>query len=112
MSSDQEIILDMYYALRKILSFTQGLDKQAFIEDEKTQSSVLYQLVIIGEAVNRLSDTFKNQYSQIPFSEIRGMRNRVVHEYKEVDCDIIWEAIQSDIPLLLEIISLLVPLSN
>lgn len=105
MSSDQEIILDMYYALSKILSFTQGLDKQAFIDDEKTQSSVLYQLVIIGEAVNRLSDTFKNQYSQIPFNEIRGMRNRVVHEYKEVDCDIIWEAIKNDIPLLLKIIS-------
>lgn len=89
MSSDQEIILDMYYALSKILSFTQGLDKQAFLEDEKTQSSVLYQLVIIGEAVNRLSDDFKNEYSQIPFNEIRGMRNRVVHEYREIDCDII-----------------------
>jgi len=88
MSSDQEIILDMYYALSKILSFTQGLDKQAFLEDEKTQSSVLYQLVIIGEAVNRLSDDFKNEYSQIPFNEIRGMR-RVVHEYREIDCDII-----------------------
>ena len=101
MSSYQEIILDLYHALNQILTFTQNMDKQEFINDEKTQSSVLYQLVIMGEAVNRLSEQFKNQYPQIPFNEIRGMRNRVVHEYKEVDCDIIWEAIQKDIPELI-----------
>ena len=105
MSSDQEIILDLYHALKQILTFTQNMDKQEFINDEKTQSSVLYQLVIMGEAVNRLSEQFKNQYPQIPFNEIRGMRNRVVHEYKEVDCDIIWEAIQKDIPELICFIS-------
>ena len=105
MSSDQEIILDLYHALNQILTFTQNMDKQEFINDEKTQSSVLYQLVIMGEAVNRLSEQFKNQCPQIPFNEIRGMRNRVVHEYKEVDCDIIWEAIQKDIPELICFIS-------
>jgi uncharacterized protein with HEPN domain len=105
MSSDQEIILDLYHALNQILTFTQNMDKQEFINDEKTQSSVLYQLVIMGEAVNRLSEQFKNQYPQIPFNEIRGMKNRVVHEYKEVDCDIIWEAIQKDIPELICFIS-------
>ena len=105
MSSDQEIILDLYHALNQILTFTQNMNKQEFINDEKTQSSVLYQLVIMGEAVNRLSEQFKNQYPQIPFNEIRGMRNRVVHEYKEVDCDIIWEAIQKDIPELICFIS-------
>ncbi len=105
MSNDQEIILDLYHALNQILIFTQNMNKQEFINDEKTQSSVLYQLVIMGEAVNRLSEKFKNQYPQIPFNEIRGMRNRVVHEYKEVDCDIIWEAIQKDIPELIHFIS-------
>lgn len=46
------------------------MNKQEFINDEKTQSSVLYQLVIMGEAVNRLSEQFKNQHPQIPFNEI------------------------------------------
>ncbi|MGL5034199.1 MAG: HepT-like ribonuclease domain-containing protein [Microcystaceae cyanobacterium] len=105
MSSDQEIILDLYHALNQILTFTQNMDKQEFINDEKTQSSVLYQLVIMGESVNRLSEQFKKQYPQIPFNEIQGMRNRVVHEYKEVDCDIIWEAIQKDIPELIDFIA-------
>lgn len=68
MSSDQEIILDLYHALNQILTFTQNMDKKEFINDEKTQSSVLYQLVIIGEAINRLSEQFKKQYPQIPFN--------------------------------------------
>jgi uncharacterized protein with HEPN domain len=105
MSSDQEVILDLYHALNKILAFTQNMDKQKFIDDEKTQSSVLYQIVIMGEAVNRLSEQFKNQHPQIPFNEIRGMRSRIVHEYKEVDCDIVWEAIKKDIPALIDFIS-------
>ncbi|MGK7880742.1 MAG: DUF86 domain-containing protein [Crocosphaera sp.] len=101
MSKDNEIILDIIKACRLILSFTNNVNKSEFLEDEKTQSSVLYQIIIIGEGVNRLSETFKNQYSEIPFSQIKGMRNRVTHEYKEVDIEIVWQATQKDIPNLL-----------
>lgn len=108
MLKDKERILDLYYALQKIIKFTQGMTSAQFSNDEKTQSSVLYQLVIIGEAINRLSEDFKLKYPQIPFNEIRGMRNRLVHEYNEVDCDLIWEAIENDIPELLNFISPLI----
>lgn len=108
MPKDEEILLDLCQALQKIMVFIENLNQAEFNNDEKTQSSVLYQIVIVGEAINRLSEEFKSQYPQIPFNEIRGMRNRVVHEYNEVDCDIIWEAIQYDIPPLLEIISSLI----
>lgn len=108
MPKDEEILLDVCQALQKILVFTENMSQAEFNNDEKTQSSVLYQIVIVGEAINRLSEEFKSQHSQIPFNEIRGMRNRVVHEYNEVDCDIIWEAIKYDIPQLLEIISSLI----
>ncbi len=83
MSKDNEIILDIIKACRLILSFTNNVNKSEFLEDEKTQSSVLYQIIIIGEGVNRLSETFKNKYPEIPFSEIKGMRNRVTHEYND-----------------------------
>lgn len=105
MSGDQEIMLDLYNALQKILMFTQNMSKEEFINDEKTQSSVLYQFVIIGEAVNHLSEAFKARYPQVPFNEMRGLRNRVVHEYRRIDSDIIWETIQSDITLVLNIIN-------
>jgi uncharacterized protein with HEPN domain len=73
-----------------------------FAQDLKTQSSVLYQIVILGEAVNRLSPAFTQAHPEIPINAIRGMRNRVVHEYKEVDTRILWEVIQTNIPQLLQ----------
>lgn len=110
MSRDDEVLLDLFKALRKILLFSRGMSKSDFLGDEKTQSSVLYQIVIVGEAINRLSVDFKSAHSGIPFDEIRGMRNRLVHEYHDVDYGIVWNAIQQDIPELLALISPLVKL--
>ncbi|NEP88196.1 MAG: DUF86 domain-containing protein [Okeania sp. SIO2C2] len=104
MSRDDEIVIDLVTACNLILDFTKGMDKENFITDAKTQSSVLYQIIILGEAVNRLSSTFIDSHPQIPVRQIKGMRNRVTHEYKEVDCDIIWDAIHKDVPRLLAIL--------
>ena len=101
MNRDREILIDLIRACELSIQFCQDLDVQAFSQDLKTQSSVLYQIVIIGEAVNRLSANFAIENPQIPIRQIRGMRNRIVHEYKEVDLEILWLAIQTDIPKLL-----------
>lgn len=101
MNRNKEAIIDLIRACNLIIQFCKNIDKETFLTDEKTQSSVLYQVVIIGEAVNRLSPDFIQSYPQIPFNAIRGMRNRVVHEYKEVDVDILWEVTQTNIPELL-----------
>ncbi|HBL13221.1 MAG TPA: hypothetical protein DD379_17845 [Cyanobacteria bacterium UBA11162] len=98
MNRDKEIVFDLIRASSLILEFVKNLDYENFVEDLKTQSSVLYQIVIIGEAVNRLSPAFIQAYPEIPINAIRGMRNRVVHEYKEVDIKILWEVIQTNIP--------------
>ena len=97
MNRDREILLDLIRACELIIQFCEDLDWQAFSEDLKTQSSVLYQIVIVGEGVNRLSSNFVNDNPQVPIRQIRGMRNRVVHEYKEVDLKILWQAIQTSI---------------
>jgi uncharacterized protein with HEPN domain len=101
MNRDKEILIDIIRACNLIQEFCQDLDFLAFERDIKTQSSVLYQIVIIGEAINRLSLEFAQSNSQVPINSIRGMRNRVVHEYKEVDVKILWEVIQTNIPQLL-----------
>ena len=117
MNRDREILIDLIRACELSIQFCQDLDLQAFSQDlngarslasfadagshRKTQSSVLYQIVIIGEAINRLSANFALKNPQIPIRQIRGMRNRIVHEYKEVDLEILWLAIQTDIPKLL-----------
>ena len=97
MNRDREILLDLIRACELIVQFCKNLDWQAFSKDIKTQSSVLYQIVIIGEGVNRLSLNFVVRNPQVPIRQIRGMRNRVVHEYKEVDLEILWQAIQTSI---------------
>ncbi len=104
MNRDKEIILDLIRACNLIQEFCQDLNSESFTKDIKTQSSVLYQIVIIGEGVNRLSSEFTQSHPEIPINAIRGMRNRVVHEYKEVDVDILWEVTQASIPQLLELI--------
>jgi uncharacterized protein with HEPN domain len=101
MNTNHEAILDLIKACNLIIKFCANLDEISFLDDEKTQSSVLYQIVIIGEAVNRLTPDFIGNYRQIPFNAIRGMRNRVVYDYKEVDVKILWEVTQSNIPKLL-----------
>lgn len=104
MSRDREILLDIIRACNLVREFCRDVDFNTFSKDIKTQSSVLYQIVIIGEAINRLSAEFIQSNPQIPVNAIRGMRNRVVHEYKEVDVVILWSVTQTSIPQLLKLI--------
>ena len=101
MNKDRETLLDLIRACELSIEFCRDEDWQTFSQDIKTQSSVLYQIVIIGETVNRLSPKFIANNPQIPIRQIKGMRNRVVHEYKEIDLKILWEAMQTSIPELL-----------
>ena len=102
MNRDREILLDLIRACNLIQEFCKNLEFSTFNQDIKTQSSVLYQIVIIGEAINRLSPEFIQSNPQIPINAIRGMRNRVVHEYKEINIKILWEVTQTNIPQLLD----------
>ena len=57
-------------------------------------------LEIIGEAAGRLPDSFREEYSDIPWTLVRGLRNRIVHAYFGVDLQLIWEVIRDDLPML------------
>ena len=96
---DPTILLeDVTAAIRKIGLFTAGMDRQTFLNDEKTIDAVARNLEIIGEAVRQLSDEFKGAHPDIPWNQIGGMRNRIVHEYFGLDLEIIWQVIQHDLP--------------
>jgi len=64
------------------------------------QDAVVRELEIIGEASRSLSDNFKKQHEYIPWDAIIGMRNRIAHEYINIDLDVIWEVIKEDLPVL------------
>jgi len=68
-----------------------------FLADTKTQDAILYNLIIIGEAANRISDEFQEQHYKVPWSAMIGTRNIIVHGYDQVKLQIVWEILQRDI---------------
>lgn len=105
MSRDQQSIRDVRDAAQEILSFTTEMDQAALAADRRTQAAVLYKIIVIGEAANRLSDDFREQHSTIPWAEIIGMRNILAHQYDEVNTDEVWQVVHRDIPSLMEMIA-------
>jgi uncharacterized protein with HEPN domain len=73
-----------------------------FAKDTKTIDAVIRNLEVIGEAARQVPDIIKQKYSDIPWKELIGLRNRVVHEYFGVDFEIVWEIITNDLPDLKE----------
>lgn len=84
------LLSDILESAEKIISYTQGLAYEDFIEDSKTIDAVIRNFEIIGEAANRLPDEVKEVHTEIDWYKIRGMRNRIVHNYFGLDYKIIW----------------------
>jgi len=101
MSRDDAVLLDMINAAQRIMDFKQGMDRQEFLEDPKTQSAILHQLMILGEACKRLSLETRGRAPQIPWRLIAGMRDNLIHEYDDVDLEEIWKTADRDIPALI-----------
>jgi len=101
MRQDDVTLLDIAKAARLIQVFIGGMAKEGFFDDPKTQSSILYQLLVIGEAVKRLSDEFRIRRGDIPWSLIAGMRDHLIHAYDTVDWEEVWKTATHDVPSLL-----------
>ena len=93
------LIEDIWEAIEKIERYTKGMTSESFEEDEKTADAVVRNLEIVGEAANRLPADFKEKHSEIEWTKIVGLHHRIVHEYFGVDKGIIWQIIQSDLPM-------------
>jgi uncharacterized protein with HEPN domain len=109
MPRDDTVLLDIARAAKLVEDFKRGMDKASFLSDEKTQSAVLHQLLIIGEAVKRLSPDFRSKHPETPWSSIAGMRDILIHAYDIVDLEEVWKTAKSDIPKLLSQIEPLLP---
>jgi len=109
MQRDDATLLDILLAARRALRFQADLTEEQFAEDLKSQSSVLHQLMVLGEAVKRLSDSFRGQHPEIPWKGYAGMRDRLIHGYDSVDLDEVWRTLQEDLPELISIVEPLAP---
>lgn len=95
--SSKLLLEDILTAIMKIERYVTGLDQTAFLNDEKTVDAVIRNLEIIGEASRQLPDDFKANHDDIPWHEIAGLRNRIVHDYMGVDLEIVWYIIDQEL---------------
>lgn len=101
---DEDLLTDVASAARSALAFVDGMTYADFAADLKTQSAVIYQLVIIGEAAKGLSESAYARYSEIPWPEICRARDLFVHHYQKVDSEELWLAVSRDVPHLLGVL--------
>ena len=90
-------ILDSFNNARQ---FLEGLSYDDFIDDRKTISAVVRELEIVGEATKQIPASIRKKYPEIPWSEMTGMRDKLIHFYFGVDMDIVWETVKTRIPKL------------
>jgi uncharacterized protein with HEPN domain len=98
MWKDETTLGDIDIAAQRIAQFVGGYTFEQFVEDEKTWSAVLYQISLIGEAVKRLSEPFRARHPSLPWPEMAGMRNRIIHGYDAVDLERVWQTVTVSIP--------------
>jgi uncharacterized protein with HEPN domain len=112
MQRDLQFLLDMLQSAELIMTYTAQCTKDEFVESVQLQDAVIRRLLVIAEAARRISETTRQTLTNISWQEINGMRNRLVHEYDDVNLDIVWEVIQSEIPSLIEELKLQIPLER
>lgn len=106
---DDASLLDIEQAARRIVVFVEGVDEGTFTANAEKHWAVVAQLLVIGEAVTRLSDGFTSSHPQIEWGKIAGMRHRLIHGYDKIRWDLVWEAATQFVPRLLAYIEPLIP---
>ncbi|MBI3265255.1 MAG: DUF86 domain-containing protein [Acidobacteria bacterium] len=109
MSRDDATLLDILTAARRAARFASGLTRDQLGDDIKTQSAILHQLLVLGEAAKRLSAGFRGAHAETPWTAIAGMRDRIIHGYDDMDLGEVWRTIESDLPTRIAALERLVP---
>lgn len=99
MKGDELYLTQIKDSIRKIESYVDGFDHATFFTDEKTQSALLLQLLLVGEIAKKISSETRERI-HLPWKEIIGFRDRAIHNYFDVDLNIVWNTVKEDIPIL------------
>ncbi|MEL7037857.1 MAG: DUF86 domain-containing protein [Cyanobacteria bacterium J06592_8] len=104
MSRDQESLIDISTAINRILRYAANISRTDLETNDEKLSAILYQITIIGEATKRLSPTFCQQHPEIPWREMAGMRDIIVHKYDQLDFEVVWDVVENKLPELQNLI--------
>ena len=102
---DELFLQHILEAATYIESFTTGKTYDQFVADAMMRSAVVHQLLVMGEAANKMSEKTKKLHSEIPWRKMIAMRNKLIHDYFDTDPAVVWKTISEDIPELKKIIS-------
>lgn len=105
MSKDEASILDIIEAIKRILVYMQGVDFNQLAENVEKQDAILRRIIVIGEATKRLSPEFRQSHPQVPWKDIAGMRDIIVHNYDQINIQVVWDVVQNDLPDLLTLLN-------
>ena len=106
---DEAVLLDMLLFGRRIRDRMAGVSYDEFDQDVDLQLAITYLIQIVGEAASRASEPLRGSYPQVPWTQIVGMRHRLVHDYLRVRIDVLWRTATDDIPPLVAILESIVP---
>lgn len=96
--TDRDSISDILEAIRRIEDYTGGISYDVFLVDTRTQDAVIRNLEIIGEATKNLSEGLRVKCVNVPWKNMAGVRDRLIHHYFGVNLDIVWQIITTELP--------------
>lgn len=102
-------LIDMMVASSKARKYVYGMTYRQFRESDLHQSAVLKQVEIVGEAASHISSDTRHAHPEIPWHQIVGLRNRLVHAYYDIVLDTLWRVVQDELPILITQLEPLVP---
>ena len=100
----RDYLEDIRQAAQKALVFAQGMSYEAFVVDDKTVFAVVRALEIVGEATKRLPQSIRDRYPEVPWRSMAGIRDKLIHEYVNVNLEVVWKTVTEDLPALLPMI--------
>ncbi len=106
---DPAHLWDMLAAARRVASYVSGATFEEYLSNEMMRDAVERNLITIGEAARNVSRAFQEAHPQVPFGEIVGLRNVVVHDYGKVDHRRIWAIVDEHVPRLIDALPPLIP---
>ena len=95
-----DYIQDILDAVADVEEFVSGLSFEDFKRDKKTLYAVIRGIEVIGEATKNIPNTIRDRYTDVPWKDMAGMRDKLIHDYSGVDAEVLWKTVEQDLPLL------------